>query len=231
MNRLDLEVKRMGKSVYIAEKPSVAKEFAKALKITGRGNDGFIENENGIVTWCVGHLVTMSYPEKYDPALKRWSMETLPFLPEKWKYEVIENVKKQLSLRRKQYEYYRDHLLNPASLPNAEIKTVLDVADIYSGLTYKPDNISNNGTLVLRSSNIRNNKLSFEDNVFVCMDIPKRAIVKKDDILICVRNGSRKLIGKCAMITKEADGMAFGAFMAIVRSPYNPYILHFINSS
>lgn len=98
MNRLDLEVKRMGKSVYIAEKPSVAKEFAKALKITGRGNDGFIENENGIVTWCVGHLVTMSYPEKYDPALKRWSMETLPFLPEKWKYEVIENVKKQFNI-------------------------------------------------------------------------------------------------------------------------------------
>lgn len=130
----------------------------------------------------------------------------------------IENVKKQLSLRRKQYEYYRDHLLNPASLPNAEIKTVLDVAEIYSGLTYKPDNISNNGTLVLRSSNIRNNKLSFEDNVFVCMDIPKRAIVKKDDILICVRNGSRKLIGKCAMITKEADGMAFGAFMSILRA-------------
>ena len=98
MNRLDLEVKRMGKSVYIAEKPSVAMEFAKALKITGRGNDGFIENENGIVTWCVGHLVTMSYPEKYDPALKRWSMETLPFLPEKWKYEVIENVKKQFNI-------------------------------------------------------------------------------------------------------------------------------------
>ena len=98
MNRLDLEVKRMGKSVYIAEKPSVAKEFAKALKITGRGNDGFIENENGIVTWCVGHLVTMSYPEKYDPALKRWSMETLPFLPEEYKYEIIPAVKNQFEI-------------------------------------------------------------------------------------------------------------------------------------
>lgn len=85
----------MGKSVFIAEKPSVAQEFAKALKVTGRKGDGFIESETVIVTWCVGHLVTMSYPDAYDPALKRWSMNTLPFLPQQFKYQVIEDVKKQ----------------------------------------------------------------------------------------------------------------------------------------
>ncbi len=88
----------MSKSLYIAEKPSVATEFAKALKITGRKQDGYIEAENAIVTWCVGHLVTMSYPEAYDPALKKWSMETLPFLPKEYKYEIIPNVKKQFHI-------------------------------------------------------------------------------------------------------------------------------------
>lgn len=88
----------MSKSLYIAEKPSVAAEFAKALKITGRKQDGYIESEEAIVTWCVGHLVTMSYPEEYNPALKKWSMETLPFLPKEYKYEVIPNVKKQFNI-------------------------------------------------------------------------------------------------------------------------------------
>lgn len=85
----------MSKNLYIAEKPSVAAEFAKALKIVGRKQDGYIESEDAIVTWCVGHLVTMSYPEVYDAALKKWSIEALPFLPKEFKYEVIPNVKKQ----------------------------------------------------------------------------------------------------------------------------------------
>ena len=88
----------MGKALYIAEKPSVAQEFAKALKINGQRKDGYLESETSVVTWCVGHLVTMSYPEKYDPALKRWSLETLPFLPENFKYEVIPEVKKQFNI-------------------------------------------------------------------------------------------------------------------------------------
>lgn len=88
----------MSKSLYIAEKPSVAAEFAKALKISGKRQDGFIESEDAIVTWCVGHLITMSYPEVYNPALKKWSMETLPFLPKEYKYEIISNVKKQFSI-------------------------------------------------------------------------------------------------------------------------------------
>ena len=88
----------MGKSVYIAEKPSVAQEFAKALKINATRKDGYLESDDSIVTWCVGHLVTMSYPEVYDPSLKRWSFETLPFIPNKFKYEVIPAVKKQFNI-------------------------------------------------------------------------------------------------------------------------------------
>ena len=88
----------MGKSVYIAEKPSVAQEFAKALKLKTRRGDGYLESDEAIVTWCVGHLVTMSYPEEYDSALKRWSLDTLPFIPSEFKYEVISSVKKQFAI-------------------------------------------------------------------------------------------------------------------------------------
>ena len=85
----------MGKSLYIAEKPSVAQEFAKALNIFAKRKDGYLESGEAVVTWCVGHLVTMSYPEEYDPSLKRWSLETLPFIPQEFKYEVIPGVAKQ----------------------------------------------------------------------------------------------------------------------------------------
>lgn len=88
----------MGKAVYIAEKPSVAQEFAKALKLNTKRKDGYLESEDAIVTWCVGHLVTMSYPEVYDEKYKRWSLETLPFMPKEFKYEVIPNVEKQFRI-------------------------------------------------------------------------------------------------------------------------------------
>lgn len=88
----------MGKSLYIAEKPSVAQEFAKALHLKTRRGDGYLESEEAVVTWCVGHLVTMSYPEVYDEKYKRWSLETLPFLPEEFKYEVIPGVAKQFRI-------------------------------------------------------------------------------------------------------------------------------------
>lgn len=96
--RKEKETEFMGKSVYIAEKPSVAQEFAKALKLKARRGDGYLESDEAIVTWCVGHLVTMSYPEAYDPALKRWSLDTLPFIPEEFRYEVIPAVKKQFGI-------------------------------------------------------------------------------------------------------------------------------------
>ncbi len=88
----------MGKNLYIAEKPSVAQEFMKALGKTATKHDGYAETDDSIFTWCVGHLVTMSYPAEYDPALKRWDMATLPFIPENWKYEIIPAVKKQFNI-------------------------------------------------------------------------------------------------------------------------------------
>ena len=88
----------MAKALYIAEKPSVAQEFAKALHINGQRRDGYQESETSVVTWCVGHLVTMSYPEKYDIKYKRWSLDTLPFLPREFKYEVIPGVEKQFNI-------------------------------------------------------------------------------------------------------------------------------------
>ena len=94
----------MGKSVYIAEKPSVAQEFAKALHVNFKRKDGYLEADEHIVTWCVGHLITMSYPEAYDENLKKWRFDTLPFIPGQFKYEVIPAVKKQFDIV-KQYMY------------------------------------------------------------------------------------------------------------------------------
>ena len=88
----------MAKKILITEKPSVAMEFAKVLKINGTRKDGYLESENWIVTWCVGHLVTMSYPEVYDEKLKFWRLDTLPFMPKEYKYEVIPNVQKQFNI-------------------------------------------------------------------------------------------------------------------------------------
>ncbi len=88
----------MGKSLYIAEKPSVAREFAKALKYDMKNKDGYMESQEAVVTWCVGHLVTMSYPEVYDEKYRRWSLDTIPFIPEEFKYEVIDSVKKQFGI-------------------------------------------------------------------------------------------------------------------------------------
>lgn len=88
----------MGKKIFIAEKPSVAKEFAKALKLNTQSRDGYLESEDCIITWCVGHLVTMSYPDAYDEKLKRWSLDTIPFTPTEYKYEVIDSVKKQFTI-------------------------------------------------------------------------------------------------------------------------------------
>lgn len=88
----------MAKRLFIAEKPSVAQEFARILGVSARRGDGYLESEDTIVTWCVGHLVTMSYPEVYDAALKRWALDTLPFIPETFRYEVIPNVKKQFQI-------------------------------------------------------------------------------------------------------------------------------------
>ena len=96
-------VPNMGKSIIVTEKPSVARTYAKVVGVSGSKTDGYIENDKWIITWCVGHLVTLSYPETYDEDLKNWSMETLPFLPKQYKYEVIPDVKKQFNIVKKLY--------------------------------------------------------------------------------------------------------------------------------
>lgn len=88
----------MAKKLLITEKPSVAMEFAKALKINTTRKNGYLESDEWIITWCVGHLVTMSYPEKYDENLKKWRLDTLPFIPKEWKYEIIPQVENQFNI-------------------------------------------------------------------------------------------------------------------------------------
>lgn len=113
------------------------------------------------------------------------------------------------------------------TIPNDwEMKTLTEIGETIIGLTYSPSNVKPNGTLVLRSSNVQEGKLAFDNNVFVEMDLPERVIVKENDLLICVRNGSRQLIGKCALIDKKTEGSAFGAFMSIYRSPYSVFVFH-----
>lgn len=105
-----------------------------------------------------------------------------------------------------------------------EVKELGELGNVIIGLTYSPNDVSEYGTLVLRSSNIQNNRLTYYNNVFVNVDLPERVIVKENDLLICVRNGSRDLIGKSVLIDKTASGCAFGAFMSIYRSDLNAYI-------
>ena len=132
------------KSLFIAEKPSVAQEFARALKVNGPRRDGYIESEDYVVTWCVGHLVTMSYPEKYDMKYKKWSLNTLPFLPKEFKYEIIPSVSKQFNIvsgllaredvgtiyvctdsgREGEYIYRLVEMMAPASVKNKDRRRV-----------------------------------------------------------------------------------------------------------
>lgn len=111
------------------------------------------------------------------------------------------------------------------------VKKLGEIGENIIGLTYSPKDVKSYGHLVLRSSNIQNNKLAFENNVFVEMELPSRVIVKENDILICVRNGSKHLIGKCALIDKATEGSAFGAFMSVYRTNFAKFIFHQLQSS
>jgi type I restriction enzyme S subunit len=111
-----------------------------------------------------------------------------------------------------------------------EVKTLGEVGECIIGLTYRPDNVKSNGILVLRSSNIQNSALAYNNNVFVDLTVSERLINKENDILICVRNGSKNLIGKCALIKGDAIGETFGAFMSMFRSPYNVYLINVFQS-
>lgn len=112
-----------------------------------------------------------------------------------------------------------------------EVVELGNIGTTIIGLTYSPSDVKEFGTLVLRSSNVQSNKLAFENNVFVKMDLPDRVIVSEGDILICVRNGSRQLIGKCALIDAKTAGSAFGAFMSIYRSESSRFIFYQFQSN
>lgn len=111
-----------------------------------------------------------------------------------------------------------------------EIKTLAQIGRPLIGLTYSPRDVRETGTLVLRSSNVQSGILAFDDNVFIDPSIAQRCLVEENDILICVRNGSRDLIGKCAKIDRRGKGMAFGAFMSIFRTPDHGYVFHYFQS-
>lgn len=124
-------------------------------------------------------------------------------------------------------EMFGDPAINPYSYP---VKSIADIADYWNGLTYKPDDVSVNGTIVLRSSNIQDGKLDFKDIVRVTCKIGEKKYVKINDILMCSRNGSAKLVGKVALIDSLIEPMCFGAFMMIIRSDYYPYLLTYFNT-
>jgi type I restriction enzyme S subunit len=107
-----------------------------------------------------------------------------------------------------------------------EVKKLGDIGECIIGLTYKPENVKESGLLVLRSSNIADNQLKFDDTVFVDVEVTDKLMTKEGDILICVRNGSRQLIGKNALIDKKSEGLTFGAFMSVYRTKFYKYIFH-----
>lgn len=111
---------------------------------------------------------------------------------------------------------------------NVKLRTL---GEIFIGLTYRPEDVANEGTIVLRSSNIQNGKLDFDDIVRVKCKVRENLIVKPNDILMCSRNGSAKLVGKCTLLPEMDEEMSFGAFMTIIRTQHNPYLLHFFNSN
>ena len=141
--------------------------------------------------------------------------------------QLIETQKKQMIvldnlIKSRFVEMFGDPEINPNNYP---IKKLRDIAEYWNGLTYKPENVSNDGVIVLRSSNIQDSKLDFENIIRVTCKISEKKYVKKNDILMCSRNGSSRLVGKVALIDNITEPMSFGAFMMIIRSIYNPYLM------
>lgn len=141
---------------------------------------------------------------------------------------LINQLEKLLNKKRNIKTGAMQELLKPKD--GWEIKKLGKIGECIIGLTYSPSNVKKEGILVLRSSNIKGNRLAFDDNVFVNVEVSERLKVVKSDVLICVRNGSRNLIGKCAYIDGKAIGETFGAFMSVFRSQFNDYIFHVFQS-
>ena len=142
---------------------------------------------------------------------------------------LIQALEKHIAKKRLIKQGAMQKLLTPKD--DWEVKKLGEIGECINGLTYSPDNVRDSGKLVLRSSNIQGSVLRFDNNVFVDIQVPEKLIVKKNDILICVRNGSRNLIGKCALIGGKAIGETFGAFMSVFRSPFNEFVFIVFQSS
>jgi type I restriction enzyme S subunit len=173
--------------------------------------------------------------------VQKWEMEGFKFpLPKNKKEQaaistvlsdtdaLISSLEKLIAKKRNIKQGATEELLKPKK--GWEVKRLGEIGESIIGLTYTPDNVKDTGTLVLRSSNIQGGVLKYEDNVFVNSKVPDKLINRVNDILICVRNGSRNLIGKCALIQGRSIGETFGAFMAMYRSDYNRFIFHVFQS-
>lgn len=142
---------------------------------------------------------------------------------------LITSLEKLITKKRNIKQGAMQKLLQPKE--GWEVKKLGEIGECIIGLTYTPSNVKENGTLVLRSSNVQGNTLKFDDNVFVDIQVSEKLICRENDILICVRNGSRNLIGKCALIKGRAIGETFGAFMSVFRSPFNEFVFILFQSN
>lgn len=189
---------------------------------------------------------TSSQPNVLVGSLRNFRIN-LPTLPEQQKIASflteVDNKLQALKRKKDLLEQYKKGIMqklfsqelrlkdeNGKPYPNWEKKKLGEVGQVVNGLTYSPDNIHKDGILVLRSSNIRGRSLAFEDCVFVSVEEGKFNPLQENDILICVRNGSKNLIGKNALITRECEGLAFGAFMAVFRGKQNEFIFHLFDT-
>jgi type I restriction enzyme S subunit len=186
--------------------------------------------------WVISHSMRSGQPGLNSNEYKSFKIPLPPLPEQKAIAEVLSDTdnlirafEKRMAKKRLIKQGAMQKLLTPEDW---EIKKLGEIGECIIGLTYSPDNVKDSGKLVLRSSNIQGSVLRFDNNVFVDIQIPEKLIVKKNDVLICVRNGSRNLIGKCALIGGgRAVGETFGAFMSVFRSPFNEFVFIVFQSS
>lgn len=171
----------------------------------------------------VGHMIELLIP--YPKKEEQNAVATVLYDTDKLIVQLDGLIKKKKAIRQGALQRF----LKPKE--GWDIKSLGEIGECIIGLTYNPRNIKKEGRLVLRSSNIQQNKLVFDDNVFVDVDVPNKLITRKGDILICVRNGSRSLIGKCAYIEGKGIGETFGAFMSVYRSSFNEFVYYVFQSN